>query len=222
LLVTSGGTAEPIDGVRVLTNTSTGATGALLADHFARHGHDVVLLRARNAVRPEAAVREEIFGSFSELDASLTRLLGAERFDAVIHAAAVGDFGVESVETEGRVQAAGYAKLDSGFPPLLRLRRQPKLVDTLRARSAAPLQVVAFKLTSGADAAGAAAEVGALFAHSAADLVVQNDTTARNKENGAFPADIYRPDGTVAANCATRRALAHSLEELLVKGAPTR
>ena len=222
VLVTSGGTAEPIDGVRVLTNTSTGATGALLADQLARCGHEVVLLRARHAARPESGVREEIFGSFAELDAGLTRLLGAERYDAVIHAAAVGDFGVESVETAGGVQAAGYAKLDSRCPPLLRLRLNPKLVDTLRARSAAALQVVAFKLTSGADAAGAAAAVGGRFAHSGADLVVQNDTAARRGETGDFPADIFRPDGTIAAHCLTRRALAVTLEELLVKGALAR
>jgi phosphopantothenoylcysteine decarboxylase/phosphopantothenate--cysteine ligase len=219
VLVTSGGTVEPIDGVRVLTNTSTGATGALLADHFTRRGHEVVLLRARHAQRPEAAGREEIFGSFAELDAGLTRLLGAERYDAVIHAAAVGDFGVESVETAGGVQAAGFAKLDSRSSPLLRLRQNPKLVDTLRPRSCAPLQVVAFKLTSGATVPEAAAAVGALFAHSGADWVVQNDTRARADAAGVFPADVYAPDGAVAAHCATRAALAVALEELLVKGA---
>src|SRR5882672_989344 len=38
VLVTSGGTAEPADGVRVLTNTSTGHTGAGLAAHLAGRG----------------------------------------------------------------------------------------------------------------------------------------------------------------------------------------
>lgn len=217
VLVTSGGTAEPIDGVRVLTNTSTGATGALLADQLGRRGHEIVVLRARHAVRPEGGAREEIFGTFAELDAGLTRLLSAERYDAVIHAAAVGDFALESVEVNGVPHAAGFAKLDSRFPPLLHLRLNPKIVDTLRGKSATSLQVVAFKLTSGANAADTAAAVSALFAHSGADLVVQNDTAARDGETGDFPADIYRPDGTVAAHCPTRRALAVTLEELLVK-----
>ncbi|HET7535081.1 MAG TPA: bifunctional phosphopantothenoylcysteine decarboxylase/phosphopantothenate--cysteine ligase CoaBC, partial [Candidatus Didemnitutus sp.] len=91
VLVTAGGTAEPIDGVRVLTNTSTGGTGADIATHLERRGHEVVLLRARNAARPAAPCREEQFESYAELDAALMHLLGTERFDAVIHAAAVSD-----------------------------------------------------------------------------------------------------------------------------------
>jgi phosphopantothenoylcysteine decarboxylase/phosphopantothenate--cysteine ligase len=218
VLVTSGGTAEPIDGVRVLTNTSTGATGALLAEHFTRCGHEVVLLRARNAVRPAVAVREEVFGSFAELDAALTRLLGAEGYDAVIHAAAVSDFGVEAIETDGGVQPAGSGKIGSESLSLLRLRRLPKLVDTLRERSSGPLRVVAFKLTVGAEADAAAEAVRGLFAHARADFVVHNDAQAAHGAAGEFPADIYRPDGSVAAHCASRQTLAVSLEELLVNG----
>ncbi len=216
VLVTAGGTAEPIDGVRVLTNTSTGATGALIASHFSRCGHEAVLLCAKNAARPDAPGREEVFGTFAELDQALGRLLGAERFDAVIHAAAVGDFGIEAVETEGVLPATGEAKLDSDTRPLLRLRPHAKLVDTLRARSVAPLRVVAFKLTSGAEEAQAAAEVRALLARSGADYVVHNDLRARAGD-GAFPADIFRADGSHAVHCATRVKLAAALEELLVK-----
>ncbi len=215
VLVTAGGTAEPVDGVRVLTNTSTGTTGALIAAHFGRQGHEVVLLRAKNAARPETPCREEVFGSFAELDEALGRLLGAERFDAVIHAAAVGDFGIEAVEADGVLLAAGEAKLVSGTRPLLRLRPNPKLVDGLRRRSAAPLRVVAFKLTSGADAARVAEEVRALFAHSGADHVVHNDLS-RRAGAAHFPADIYTAGGPRAAHCATRSELAAALEQVLV------
>jgi phosphopantothenoylcysteine decarboxylase / phosphopantothenate---cysteine ligase len=95
------------------------------------------------------------------------------------------------------------------------LKSNPKLVDTLRTRSANPrLIVVAFKLTQGAGADEARRAVHALFQHAGADFVVHNDLSARH--NGAdFPADIYRPDGSVAAHCATRRTLASSLEQLL-------
>src|SRR5688572_259379 len=106
VLVTAGGTAEPVDGVRGLTNTSTGATGAGIATHLARRGHDVVLLRARTALAADGPCREEVFGSFSELETALRRLLGTGRFDAVIHAAAVSDYGVESIESAGGVVPA--------------------------------------------------------------------------------------------------------------------
>lgn len=216
VLVTAGGTSEPVDGVRVLTNTSTGATGAGIATHLARRGHDVVLLRARHALPADGPCREEWFTTFAELDAALRRLLGAERFDAVIHAAAVSDYGVESIVSDGGVVPAGVlGKIDSGRAPLLRLRPNPKLVDELRAWSATPFTLVAFKLTHGAGSDESRAAVGHLFAHSGADFVVHNDLAAR-ADSGAFPATIHRPYGTVAAECPDRKALAGALEELLL------
>lgn len=219
VLITSGGTAEPVDGVRVLTNTSTGATGALLAEHFVRCGHVVTLLRARCAERPEVACREETFFTFADLDAALTRLLAAEPFDAVIHAAAVSDYGVEFVDATGRAQPAGAGKLDTDAPPLLRLRPHPKLLDTLRERAVAPLRVVAFKLTCGAQASEASTAVRTIFARSHADAVVHNDLTARGAAEGDFPASLHLPGGVVRA-CATRSELAVALESWLASVSP--
>ena len=215
VLVTSGGTAEPIDSVRVLTNRSTGRTGAGIATHFSRNGHEVVLLRAANSAQADAPCRSEEFGSFADLDLALGRHLQAESFDAVIHAAAVGDFGIKAVMVGGIAQPVNGTKLDSQAAPLLRLRPHPKLVDGLRTRSRNPrLQVVAFKLTSGATADAARQAVAHLLAHSGADLVVHNDLAARTGAE-AFPADLYSADGSVVARCATRSELAPALERLL-------
>lgn len=216
VLVTGGGTAEPIDGVRVLTNTSTGRTGAGLAAHLARCGHEVVLLRARTAVPADPGVREELFSSFADLDAALTRLLAGEHFDSVIHAAAVGDFGIEAVVTDAGARPPGDAKLESDSRPIrLQLRPHPKLLDTLRARSRNPrLVVVAFKLTAGAGSAGSRAAVSSLLARSGADLVVHNDLAARGAGDD-FPATIHPLDGAPVL-CATRSELAVRLEEQLL------
>jgi phosphopantothenoylcysteine decarboxylase/phosphopantothenate--cysteine ligase len=61
VLITSGGTSEPIDGVRVLTNTSTGRTGVGIAANLARNGHEVVLLRSRASAEAPAGCREETY-----------------------------------------------------------------------------------------------------------------------------------------------------------------
>ncbi len=212
VLVTSGGTAESLDGVRVLTNTSTGQTGAGLAEHFTRCGHAVTLLRAATAVAPAAVPRQETFSSFGDLDDALGRLLGGEEYDIVIHAAAVGDFAIGAITVDGIVQPRG-AKLASTRPVLLELRPQPKLLAALRARSRNPgICIVAFKLTTGVAEAEARAAREALFAEAAPDFVVHNDLAARG---AAFPADIHPADGSPPVHCADRTELAVQLESLL-------
>ncbi len=220
VLVTSGGTAEPIDGVRVLSNTSTGRTGACIADLLAARGHDVLHLRARGSAAASAAGREETFSSFSDLDGALERILRAERFDAVIHAAAVSDYSVEAVEVDGEVRAPSFGKLESGAAPVLRLRPNPKLVDSLRARSlSGDVRVVAFKLTQGADREGVRRAVAALFEHSGADIVVHNDLAERAGPE-AFPSEIFRSGGGAPERCATRSDLALALERILAEAQP--
>jgi phosphopantothenoylcysteine decarboxylase/phosphopantothenate--cysteine ligase len=214
VLVTAGGTAEPVDGVRVLTNTSTGATGAGIATLLARRGHDVVLLRARAALPADGPCREETFVTFAELDAALRRELARGGFDAVIHAAAVSDYGVDSITVSGGVVPAGSdLKIGSGHSPLLRLRPNPRLVDGLRALSPTPFRLVAFKLTSGAAPEETTAAIARLFAHSGADYVVHNDVAARS--DGAFPATIHRADGSAVMHCHDRGPLAAALAQLL-------
>lgn len=214
VLITAGGTAEPVDGLRVLTNTSTGATGALIATHLSRAGHDVTLLRAHNAIAADGPCREETFVTFAQLEAGLRRLLAAHPFDAVIHAAAVSDYRVDQVVMVGAGEPAVGGKLPSGGAPVLKLRANPRLVDSLRGWSNTPFTLVAFKLTHGAEAAEAEAAVSRLFAHSGADYVVHNDLSAK-RADGTFPADILLPDGTVAAHCPDRTTLASALEDLL-------
>jgi len=217
VLITSGGTLEPIDGVRVIANLSTGATGALIAEHFARSGHEVVLLRAEHARRAYGRLREDTFTTFADLDAALGRWLEEEEFDAVIHAAAVGDFAVHAVEVDGAVVPPGAPKLASDIAPVLRLRRNPKLLDTLRERSRHPaVRIVAFKLTNAATAEDARAAVRGLLGSDRADLVVHNDWSAR-VAGAAFPADIWSREVGAVEHCADRPALAAALERLLVQ-----
>jgi phosphopantothenoylcysteine decarboxylase / phosphopantothenate---cysteine ligase len=214
VLVTSGGTAEPVDRVRVLTNLSTGRTGAAIADRLARSGHEVLLLRSCNSA-PAAGCREETFSTFSDLDAALARILASERLDAVIHAAAVGDFGVGEIVVDGAVRQPAAGKLDSGSAPVIRLKPHPKLVDSLRARSRnGSIRVVAFKLTSGEDKEGIGRAVASLFGHSGADLIVHNDLWER-ADADAFPSEIHFADGRPSERCSTRTELAAALERIL-------
>lgn len=169
LLVTAGATREPLDAVRFLTNVSTGRTGALLAAEFAARGHAVTLLRGEGAVAAPASMDTATFTSTDDLLGQLRQRLAEGRYDAVIMSAAVSDY---------RPAHTSAGKIDSAAPTFtLDLVRNPKLLPQLRGLSPAPLRVIGFKLTVGADAAARQAAVTAQFARGGIDAVVHNDLT---------------------------------------------
>lgn len=176
VLITSGGTREPIDGVRVIANSSTGATGAALADAFWHAGFTVTLLRARHSATPECPVQERFFVTVVDLDTACHELLSREHFDLVIHAAAVSDFVMESVTVDGVRHLAPFTgKLRSASKLSLDLVPGKKILPELKGYSRNPsLKLVGFKLTDGASDEEIRQAITKVLA-AGADLVVQND-----------------------------------------------
>ncbi len=102
ILITAGGTREPIDSVRYIGNTSSGRTASRLADELTQAGHRVTWLGADDAVMPRLSCDMQRFCSFADLALQLQTLLAADDYDMVIHAAAVSDFSVAGVLNPGR------------------------------------------------------------------------------------------------------------------------
>lgn len=184
ILVTSGATREPIDAVRFISNVSTGATGAALADELQRAGHEVTLLHGPGAVRPRLVGDCEEFGSAADLGTRLRRRLAPGKYRLVIMCAAVADY-------RPRRPRTGKIRSDA---PLLRLDlvRNPKLLPQLKSFSPRPLLVVGFKLTAGAGPVSSRRAVGALFTAGGVDAVVHNDLTGL----GDGPDRVFRLHGT--------------------------
>jgi phosphopantothenoylcysteine decarboxylase/phosphopantothenate--cysteine ligase len=92
-IVTAGPTFEPLDGVRRLTNFSTGRLGTELANFLTAKGHRVTLLIGEMAVdKTERRVKSvKAFSSTADLRAKLKSFSG-KKVDAIFHAAAVSDF----------------------------------------------------------------------------------------------------------------------------------
>ena len=176
VLITSGGTREPIDGVRVIANSSTGATGAALADALFLAGFEVTLLRAEFAVIPDQLVRRKTFVTVRDLDTICYELLSREHFDVMIHAAAVSDFVVEAVTVDGvRYPAPLSGKLSSAQKLSLELVPGKKILPELKGYSRNPaMKLIGFKLTDGASESEIAKAVGKVLV-AGADLVVHND-----------------------------------------------
>jgi phosphopantothenoylcysteine decarboxylase/phosphopantothenate--cysteine ligase len=214
ILITSGGTSEPIDGVRSITNTSTGRTGAELAETLAHQGFDVTLLHAESAVTPpnHAHISMKSFASFASLQTLLDETLTNEKFDAVIHLAAVADYSLAEVVSNGAVTKAPInGKLDSGEELVLKLKRNPKLIDTIKAK-APNAKVIAFKLTRTLSTDERKAAVEQLAKHANADFIVHNDLEEITAHQHPFT--IYQANVPIKTTSGARN-LAHSLAGLI-------
>ncbi|MFT5443467.1 MAG: phosphopantothenoylcysteine decarboxylase/phosphopantothenate--cysteine ligase [Myxococcota bacterium] len=90
VVVTAGGTSEPIDSVRSVTNRSSGKMGFAVAREAARRGADVVLVAGETALATPVGVRRIDIGSALEMHEVVLRELA--NASVVIKAAAVADF----------------------------------------------------------------------------------------------------------------------------------
>ena len=88
VLVSAGGTREPLDAVRFIGNRSSGRMGVALAAEAARRGADVTLLAANLAVPPPRGV--EVIETPTASDVAREAL--ARKADLVLMAAAVADY----------------------------------------------------------------------------------------------------------------------------------
>ena len=97
ILVTAGGTREPIDPVRFLGNRSSGRQGVALAAQAVARGAEVTLVAANIEVVPPEDVAVVLVSSAEQMAAACAEL--APRQDLIIMAAAVADFRPEHVES---------------------------------------------------------------------------------------------------------------------------
>lgn len=121
VVVTAGGSQEPIDPVRVITNRSSGKQGYALAEAALDLGADVVLITAPTTLpTPYGAVRVEVRSSGEMLAAVQSAVKDA---DVIVMAAAVADF-------RPAVVADQKIKKGQGIPDI-RLEAAPDILATI-------------------------------------------------------------------------------------------
>jgi phosphopantothenate-cysteine ligase/phosphopantothenoylcysteine decarboxylase/phosphopantothenate--cysteine ligase len=197
LFVTAGNTYAPIDAVRGVTNVFTGRTGADVALAAARRGWRVRLATSHPEWTADSPFGEALatlpYRTFDELQSVMESEIGAARPDAVIHAAAVGDYHVANVyslaedavfdprtltfQGEGAALEEGNraGKIASAHRELwLRLLPAPKLVDRIRSDWRFAGVLVKFKLEVGVDRVELCRRGERARVASGADLLVAN------------------------------------------------
>src|SRR5438067_1695624 len=160
VLVTAGGTREPIDPVRFVGNRSSGKMGYAVAEAAARRGAAVVLVSTMGRPAGHHAVHVVRVETADEMaDAVLARVADV---DVVVMAAAVADFRPKAVAPEKLKKADG--------PPEIVLEPTPDILGALGAHDDRPVLV------------GFAAETERVREHASAklaakrvDLMIAND-----------------------------------------------
>jgi phosphopantothenoylcysteine decarboxylase/phosphopantothenate--cysteine ligase len=163
VVVTAGGTREPLDPVRFLGNRSSGKQGYALARTAAARGARVTLISANVTLGDPAGVDVVRVGTTEELrTASLAAAVDAA---AVVMAAAPADFRPATV-ADRKIK-----KVDGGTVPTIQLVTNPDIAAELGARKPAGQVLVAFA----AETHDALANAKVKLTRKRADLIVVNE-----------------------------------------------
>ena len=211
LLITAGGTQEPIDPVRFLGNHSSGKQGIALATEASARGAAVTLIAA-NVSEPIPALHKLVRVSTA---AELAQAVSVElaNSDAVIMAAAVADF---------RVESAAETKLkrsELGNEINLKLVANPDILAGLVKR----VEAEGLEVTTVGFAAETSASQNELqklaenkLEAKGCDILVANNVSA----GAVFGADensvlVLTKSGSVTARDGSKRAIAAHILDVL-------
>jgi phosphopantothenoylcysteine decarboxylase/phosphopantothenate--cysteine ligase len=165
VVISAGGTREPLDPVRFLGNRSSGRQGYALATTAVARGAEVTVVAANVALPDPAGAKVVQVGTAEELRTAV--LEAAVDADAIVMAAAVADF--RPVATA----SSKIKKADAG-PPVLTLTENPDVLAEL-GRRRRPYQVL---VGFAAETDDVLANGRAKLATKGADVLVVNDVGA--------------------------------------------
>jgi phosphopantothenoylcysteine decarboxylase/phosphopantothenate--cysteine ligase len=212
VVVTAGGTEEPIDAVRILANRSSGRQGIALAEAARDRGAEVILIAARVSVPLPEGVTIVRAMSVDALGAALNNaLLAAPNgsattpADALIATAAVSDFRVAGGPSAEKLRRDGEVTL--------RLTPTPDLLAGV-AEALGPRDTRQTLLVGFSAEASATPRAREKLAKKDLDLIVANDVTAPGIgfESAENAAEIIGADDVVTrVGPAPKRVVADAI-----------
>lgn len=169
VVISAGGTREPLDPVRYLGNRSSGKQGWALARVAAARGAEVVLVAANVELPVPFGVRVVPVGTAEELRTAVhAEAAGA---DVVVMSAAVADF------RPATVAGAKLKKDSAGEPDSVPLVRNPDVLAELVADRRPGQLVVGFAAETGDADGDVLTHARAKLARKGCDLLVVNDVS---------------------------------------------
>ncbi|MEW6008377.1 MAG: phosphopantothenoylcysteine decarboxylase [Candidatus Omnitrophota bacterium] len=199
ILITAGPTQVKIDPVRAISNIATGETGRLLAKLAKERGAKVTLLLAAPKERIKG-IRLKSFRYFKQLRSLVKDEIKKNKFDCIIHNAAVSDFLLEKESKK---------KLDSNKTKFsLKLIRAPKIINEIK-KCASNSFLVMFKLEPNVSDTQLIKRARTAQEKAAADIIVANKF-----KNNRLKSFILNHQGMLAKS-NSRLGLARKLISIL-------
>jgi phosphopantothenoylcysteine decarboxylase / phosphopantothenate---cysteine ligase len=199
VVVSAGGTREPIDAVRVIANRSSGKQGYALAAEAAARGATVTLVSTVDLPVPAGVVVRPV-ETAAQMQAALEALAPAEQI--VLMAAAVADFRPVAA-------AEGKIKKDQGVPQIV-LEPTPDILAGLGAAKPAGQVLDGFA----AETADLVANAQSKLRRKHLDLIVANDVSAPGVgfQHDTNAVTLLRADGEVRTVSLTdKRSIAKAV-----------
>lgn len=174
VVISAGGTQEPLDPVRFLGNHSSGLQGVELAREAASRGANVTLVAANITVAVPASDRIEVtvVGTALEMEKAITGL--APTADIIIMAAAVADF-----RPQNAVDQKIKKETDHDVMTLTLVKNPDILAGLVRNRTRAGQKIVGFAAETGDKTATVLDHGIAKAKRKGADLLVVNEVGAQ-------------------------------------------
>jgi phosphopantothenoylcysteine decarboxylase/phosphopantothenate--cysteine ligase len=171
VVVTAGGTAEPIDPVRFVGNRSTGKMGIAVAEDALDRGAAVTLILGNVTVEPPAQAHIARAETAAQMQAALHALTPPEgpRFDILVMAAAVADFRPRSPAAK-KVGRSGSLTIEMDATPDLLAETAARVGAGVKASGGRRPILVGFAAET-----GSFERVAEKLRHKGVDLLVAND-----------------------------------------------
>ncbi len=199
VVVSAGGTREPIDAVRVVANRSSGKQGYAIAAEALARGARVTLVSTVELPVPAGATVRAV-ETAAQMQAALQELAPAA--DVIVMAAAVADFRPVSA-------AAGKIKKDAGVPEIV-LEPTPDILAGLGAAKPAGQTLVGFA----AETSDLVANAESKLRRKNLDLIVANDVGAPGVgfQHDTNAVTILRAGGdAISISLTDKRAIARAV-----------
>jgi phosphopantothenate-cysteine ligase len=193
ILVTSGGTQEFIDDVRVITNTSTGATGSKIARYLIDAGAAVYYVHGATALIPDDPYRRLVpFKAVTAHDAMtiMEAVIKHKKINAVVHAMAVSDFTFKR-DTPLKCKSNDPQAFVDFMSRSITLN--PKIISHIKSWRPETI-LVGFKFEVGASLDDLYSLAKASIEKNGCDLVVANDKEEMSKQGVHVAHFIYSDD----------------------------